>query len=59
VRFLDDPRIPIDTNLLERGMRALAIGRKYADVAIMQTAFGGARAGGARCGEVLRIIRGW
>ncbi len=28
VRFLDNARIPIDTNLLERGMRALALGRR-------------------------------
>jgi hypothetical protein len=28
VRFLDDARIPIDTNLVERGMRPLAVGRK-------------------------------
>ena len=28
VRFLDDARIPIDTNQLERGMRGLALGRK-------------------------------
>jgi transposase len=27
-RFLDDPRIPIDNNGTERGMRALAVGRK-------------------------------
>jgi len=27
VRFLDDARIPLDTNQLERGMRALALGR--------------------------------
>jgi transposase len=26
--FLDDARIPLDTNLVERGLRALAIGRK-------------------------------
>lgn len=28
LRFLDDARIPLDTNLVERGMRALALGRK-------------------------------
>jgi transposase len=28
IRFLDDARIPLDTNLVERGMRALALGRK-------------------------------
>lgn len=28
VRFVDDARIPLDTNQLERGMRALALGRK-------------------------------
>jgi transposase len=28
IRFLDDARVPLDTNLVERGMRALAIGRK-------------------------------
>lgn len=28
VLFLDDARIPLDTNLVERGMRALALGRK-------------------------------
>jgi len=28
VRFVDDARIPLDTNELERGMRALALGRK-------------------------------
>lgn len=28
VRFVDDARIPIDTNLVERGMRPLAVGRK-------------------------------
>lgn len=28
VRFVDDGRIPLDTNQLERGMRALALGRK-------------------------------
>lgn len=27
-RFLDDPRIPLDTNAVERGLRAVAIGRK-------------------------------
>ena len=27
-RFVDDARIPLDTNLVERGMRALALGRK-------------------------------
>ena len=27
-RFLDDARIPLDTNAVERGLRALAIGRK-------------------------------
>jgi transposase len=27
-RFLDNPRIPLDTNAVERGLRALAIGRK-------------------------------
>jgi len=28
VRFLEDARIPLDTNGVERGMRAVAIGRK-------------------------------
>jgi len=28
VRFADDARIPIDTNLVERGMRPVAVGRK-------------------------------
>jgi len=28
VRFVDDARIPIDTNLVERGMRPVAVGRK-------------------------------
>jgi transposase len=28
IRFLDDARIPLDTNLVERGMRTLALGRK-------------------------------
>lgn len=28
IRFLDDGRIPLDTNLVERGMRAIALGRK-------------------------------
>lgn len=28
VRFVDDARIPIDTNLVERGMRPIAVGRK-------------------------------
>jgi transposase len=28
IRFLDDARIPLDTNLVERGMRAVAVGRK-------------------------------
>ena len=28
VRFLDDARIPLDTNLVERGMRPVAVGRK-------------------------------
>lgn len=28
VRFADDARIPIDTNLVERGMRPIAVGRK-------------------------------
>lgn len=28
VRFVDDGRIPLDTNQLERGMRALALGRR-------------------------------
>ena len=28
MRFLDDARIPLDTNLVERGMRAVAVGRK-------------------------------
>jgi transposase len=28
VRFLEDPRLPLDTNAVERGMRAVAIGRK-------------------------------
>jgi hypothetical protein len=28
VRFVDDARIPIDTNLVMRGMRPLAVGRK-------------------------------
>lgn len=27
-RFLDNPRIPLDTNVVERGLRAVAIGRK-------------------------------
>jgi len=27
-RFVDDARIPLDTNLVERGMRPLAVGRK-------------------------------
>ncbi len=27
-RFLDNPRIPLDTNAVERGLRAVAIGRK-------------------------------
>src|SRR3989442_15815225 len=27
-RFLDDARIPLDTNAVERGLRAVAIGRK-------------------------------
>ena len=28
IRFLDDPRIPLDNNRTERGMRSLAVGRK-------------------------------
>ena len=28
VRFVDDARIPIDTNLVERGMRPVAVGRR-------------------------------
>jgi len=28
IRFLDDPRVPLDTNGVERGMRAPALGRK-------------------------------
>jgi len=28
IRFADDARIPIDTNLVERGMRPIAVGRK-------------------------------
>jgi transposase len=28
IRFVEDARIPLDTNLVERGMRALALGRK-------------------------------
>jgi transposase len=28
IRFLEDVRIPLDTNLVERGMRALALGRQ-------------------------------
>jgi transposase len=28
VRFLDDPRIPLDNNATERGMRGVAVGRK-------------------------------
>ena len=28
VRFVDDARIPLDTNLVERGMRPVAVGRK-------------------------------
>jgi transposase len=28
VRFLDDPRIPLDSNHVERALRAIAVGRK-------------------------------
>ena len=28
VRFVDDPRIPIDNNLVERDLRAIVVGRK-------------------------------
>ncbi|MDY0068125.1 MAG: IS66 family transposase [Steroidobacteraceae bacterium] len=36
VRYLDDPRLAIDTNLAENAIRPFALGRRYARVAIMQ-----------------------
>lgn len=35
--FLADPEVPIDTNHLERGLRAIPMGRNYAHPAIMRT----------------------
>ena len=35
--FLTDPHLPIDNNASERALRVAALGRNYADIAIMLT----------------------
>ncbi len=37
-RFLEDPKLPLDNNFSERGLRIFALGRNYAEFGIMQSA---------------------
>ncbi len=48
-RFLDDGRIPIDNNAVERDLRAVAIGRK-------NWMFVGSREAGARTATILSVV---
>src|SRR5881397_2205181 len=45
VAFLDHAAIPVDNNATERALRGIALGRNYAEVPIMRSRSGGARAG--------------
>ena len=55
-RFLDDPRLSADNNAVERALRLVAVGRNYADIAVMRTSRGGARHRRESRGDEVRII---